>query len=214
MSISGKMPFLHTKSVPGKMVRELNKRKFNKRRYVKNGHPATKKQFSAEEVREYFSHDKITCLLCGCEKNSLGTHLRKIHGITAIEYKNMYGLPLRKGLTGTETRKRASDAVRARMDNGWYPPAGQFLESARHSLKKAGYRKTKYMQELATEKINAYNSKFEGRETCAHGHSVALHWAPRKVGGGYCRECERLRAKRDRDMGKRKKIGSVQHDPR
>ena len=53
-----------------------------------------------DELVEYFSHDKIQCLICGEWRNSLNRAHLETHFLTAKEYKLKYGIPIRKGLLG------------------------------------------------------------------------------------------------------------------
>ncbi len=65
------------------------------------GFPRNRKFQTKEEVDAYFASDKIQCLLCRkWFKRIGGTHLTRKHGITADDYREMYGLPWRRGLTG------------------------------------------------------------------------------------------------------------------
>ncbi len=55
-----------------------------------------------EEVDAYFASEKIQCLLCGrWFENIGGSHMIQSHGISAEDYREMYGLPWRRGLSGT-----------------------------------------------------------------------------------------------------------------
>ncbi len=78
-----------------------------KRKKPLPGFPRKGKFESKEEVDSYFAGEKIQCLLCGRWYMSIsGTHLPRIHGIYSEAYKEMYGLPWRRGLIGTLTRKK------------------------------------------------------------------------------------------------------------
>ena len=74
------------------------------RRVVKDGFPITAKFTSANEINDYLHGEKITCLLCGRVFKQLIGHLYQIHGMTADEYKDMYGLPYRTGLSCEPTK--------------------------------------------------------------------------------------------------------------
>ncbi len=66
------------------------------------GFPREGKLQTMEEVDAYFASDKIQCLLCGKWFKDLGCkHLISKHEITADEYREMYGLPWARGLTGS-----------------------------------------------------------------------------------------------------------------
>jgi hypothetical protein len=79
----------------------------------------TDEQFrSKAEVDDYFSGDYITCLLCGREFKSLGSHILRTHEVTVEEYKTRFGLPIVRGLVGQATHERQADAIMARIAAG------------------------------------------------------------------------------------------------
>jgi hypothetical protein len=75
------------------------------RRIPKVGFPITTKFTSAHEIYDYLHGEKITCLLCGRSFKSLCAHVSKIHLMSADEYKEMYGLPFRCGLSSEATKE-------------------------------------------------------------------------------------------------------------
>lgn len=89
------------------------------RREVMPGFPITQKFTSPAEVHAYLHGDRITCLLCGRAMGGLAGHLA-VHGVSADEYRDMYGLPYRCGLTSSGAKEKlaaananASEAVKA-----------------------------------------------------------------------------------------------------
>lgn len=56
------------------------------------------------EVAAYFAGDKLVCLLCGRAFRKLGTHVTCGHGMSVIEYQDMFGIPRRRSLVGVETK--------------------------------------------------------------------------------------------------------------
>ena len=56
--------------------------------------------YDLDEVKEYFDHDRITCLLCGRTYANLGLHISRTHQLSLDEYKEQYGLPWSYGLAG------------------------------------------------------------------------------------------------------------------
>ncbi len=73
------------------------------------GFPVERKFETKEEVDAYFSTDKIQCLLCGRWYNQIGgLHLDRMHGVTPDDYREMYGLPWTRGLTGRLRHDRLS----------------------------------------------------------------------------------------------------------
>jgi len=91
-----------------------------KRRSVKPGYPKTDKFTTPEQVANYFSEDRIVCLLCGKTYKSLGIHLKTIHDTEVDEYKEMYGLPWRRGLVGHSTWLRKSELGSQYMEDGTF----------------------------------------------------------------------------------------------
>jgi len=87
------------------------------RRVVLAGFPISPRPFSLEEVRFYFSGDKITCLLCGKSYNRISaTHLHNIHSVTEDEYRARYGLPWRRGLTSRVSHENYKEAGLKRIE--------------------------------------------------------------------------------------------------
>jgi hypothetical protein len=80
-----------------------------------------------DEIRAYFSGDRITCMRCGKSYGRLGGHLQTIHQMSENEYRDLYGLPWTYGLTGTIARQRYSEAVKKNIEAGLMPQIGQGL---------------------------------------------------------------------------------------
>lgn len=74
------------------------------RRVGQEGFPIEAKFETPEEIADYFSGERVICLRCGNPYKSLAYHLKRIHGWTAEEYKEFYGLPWRRGLDCAETK--------------------------------------------------------------------------------------------------------------
>ena len=45
------------------------------------------------EIKEYFDHEQLACLLCGREYGNLGLHVSRTHKIHIDDYKEMFGIP-------------------------------------------------------------------------------------------------------------------------
>lgn len=116
MGLSGTGFLGHKQSHDRALRRRLQRSK------VLKGFPVTSKFESYREVEMYFSTDKLVCLLCGQEKKKLGVHILKLHGVTCDQYRERYGIPWTYGLVCRATFNAHSDAVRARMMDGWKPP--------------------------------------------------------------------------------------------
>lgn len=46
---------------------------------------------------------KLKCLICGKSFHRVATHTRQAHGVSAREYKEMFGLAFKKGLCSPES---------------------------------------------------------------------------------------------------------------
>lgn len=97
-------------------------RKRNARRRTLPGFPKELKFSKQKELREYFSGDKIVCLLCGRELKRLGNHLVPIHGVTEDEYRERYGIPWTYGLNSKLTTGNYSLAVKKRIEYDGFIP--------------------------------------------------------------------------------------------
>ncbi len=86
------------------------------------GFPCEGRFQTKEEVDEYFSHEKIQCLLCGRWFRNLPTHLRLSHDEDVESYRATYGLPWRRGLSGTESRNLRSEQLKKRIEDGFKSP--------------------------------------------------------------------------------------------
>ncbi len=93
-----------------------NARRRASRRLVLPGFPILPRKFSREEINNYFSGDKLQCLLCGKIYKDIGKHLR-IHDLNIDDYKELYGLPWRKGLVCQETHNCYSRALKKRTED-------------------------------------------------------------------------------------------------
>lgn len=71
-----------------------------------------------DQVIAYLDQPRITCLLCGLRYRRLSTHLAETHNVPPDDYRMALGLPLSRGLVGTETRGRHSAAMKSRWEAG------------------------------------------------------------------------------------------------
>jgi hypothetical protein len=100
-----------------------HQRRWDARRRVLPGFPVVPRPFTLEEVRDYFSSDKITCLLCGKQYLRISAqHLREIHEIDEDTYRERYGLPWRRGLTGVSAHEKYRAAGLQRLEEGTFQP--------------------------------------------------------------------------------------------
>ena len=94
----------HMGSAMKKKQAYLNEWKNRARRKVMSGYPIDKIFITKEEIEEYYSGDKILCLLCGKSFKALCGHL-KVHGFDVNSYCEKYGLPYTRGLSCPSTKK-------------------------------------------------------------------------------------------------------------
>lgn len=71
-----------------------------------------------EEISEYFSQERITCLECGKKYKTLGVHLKSIHGMEPDEYREAHGIPWTYGLQCPETKTKHSELAKEMISNG------------------------------------------------------------------------------------------------
>ena len=81
---------------------------------LRDGFPKKEIFSSYNEIQEYFSGDEIICLLCGNGFDALPAHLASIHNISADSYKEMFGLPLSRGLVIEPLHNKLSDDCKKR----------------------------------------------------------------------------------------------------
>lgn len=62
------------------------------------------------------ANDRLVCHICGKPFRKLGAHVVQKHGITAWEYKVMFGLDVIRGLVSDEHRQHLSDCVARNYD--------------------------------------------------------------------------------------------------
>ena len=107
------------KKEKGIMSDKSNKENYERLRVCVHEFPKEEVFKTKKEVDEYFSKDRIQCLLCGKRYKKLGgAHLQIIHDITEDEYREKYGLPYTRGLVCPSTSKKLSIITKKRYDNG------------------------------------------------------------------------------------------------
>lgn len=71
-----------------------------------------------EQVNNYFSGEKIECLLCGKEYKALACHIIRVHKTSPDNYRGLFGLPLSRGLVAEDTRDKQAASLVKRKANG------------------------------------------------------------------------------------------------
>lgn len=129
------------------------------RRLVLPGFPISPRPFSKAEIDQYFSGDRIQCLVCGKHYRRLGRHLQ-IHDLTEDEYRGLYGLPWRRGLCGQGAHNAYSAAVRKRIESGFSPPCDAENRARAHdAIRKRGIRLQPFRKEVSQENIAKSNGR-------------------------------------------------------
>ena len=106
-----------------------------RRRRVLPGYPIDKIFETPEELKEYFSGDKILCLECGKSYRGLGIHLIASHEIEPDDYRREHGIPWTYGLSCAETKKLKREIGKNNVKAGIFKPSKEQAELARKSLK-------------------------------------------------------------------------------
>ena len=109
-----------------------------------------------QEIDNYFSGDRVQCLLCGKWFKQIPTHLKMIHDISSDEYRETYGLPWKHGLCGEEVSLKLRKTMKERWDSGFCND----LEAARKQLKKAKKRQDQpFFKKVRSENLISGNKK-------------------------------------------------------
>lgn len=62
--------------------------------------------------------DRPACLICGRRFDSVARHVHQAHGITAVEYRDRFGIRRSASLSSPAAYARASAAIRIQIDAG------------------------------------------------------------------------------------------------
>lgn len=126
------------------------------RRKVMQGFPWNGKFKTKEEIYNYFSGDRVQCLLCGKWFQVLHSHLRFIHDINSDEYRETYGLPWKHGLCGKEVSLKLSKTMKKRRENGFRPD----IDAARGKTKQVKQRQDQaFFTRVRSDNIISGNKK-------------------------------------------------------
>jgi len=96
--------------------------KYKRRRKTIDGYPIEPHPFTYEEIQAYQSTKRIVCLQCGNEFDTLAKHIVYVHDITVAEYKEMYGLPNKRGLSSPTALQNYALAARKRENPEFHDP--------------------------------------------------------------------------------------------
>lgn len=91
--------------------------KYNRRRRTKEGYPIEARKFTYDEIKAYQETPRVLCLLCGHDYGTLAKHLVYVHDVTVKEYKDMYGLPNKEGLSSKTTKRKKAAIALKRMED-------------------------------------------------------------------------------------------------
>ncbi len=127
------------------------------------------------EIEEYYRGDKIQCLICFREFFALGSHIKRIHGITSEEYKLRFDLPQSRSLAGERTRRIQSENLIRRIQDGdkrmkltpetahkaHHAPKYQMPKYAKDNLRERAYIYSKDILKISDENWNKFISEVE-----------------------------------------------------
>lgn len=172
--ISGKIPYGAGLTVKWK---NSNEKGMLARRNTRPGYPIEKKFTTKEEITEYLSQEKITCLLCGRNYKALGNHIQ-IHNFSVEQYKLKYGLPFQKGLTCPTSVEINSNNMKKRQKEGSISKAHLTQEFYQKNANKSAeihkerYQPFRVQNDLAILKKAQANSQAarKARTHCKYGH--------------------------------------------
>lgn len=154
-----------------------NEKKLLKKRNPRPGYPLDIVFKTKEEIEEYLSQEKITCLLCGRNFKSLGNHLL-IHNYSVEDYKRKYGLPFRKGLMCPANREKNSNQLKQRLKEGKISREHITPEFLRTNAKKSAElhydRRQPFRHEndlkLLKKAVKVSSQKRKSKTHCKYGH--------------------------------------------
>ncbi len=112
---------------------------------------------SKEEVDAYFASEKIQCLLCGRWFEHIGgTHMIRKHGISADEYREMYGLPWGRGLSGKRNREKRIKQGKKYWGEGITSDMEQVRRKARKARRRPPqpYQRDYYSKTLSASRVS------------------------------------------------------------
>jgi len=105
-----------------------NKR--NNAQQAKKGYSTAWQKAKRDKIASVPSPDKVKCLICGKYYVQVGTHAYLVHGITGREYREEFGLEVKRGTVPAWYRKKKGDQA---IENETY----KNLEAgAKHRFKK------------------------------------------------------------------------------
>lgn len=135
----------------------LNAWKRKARRKIKEGYPIEEPFKTREEVEAYLNSERIICLLCGRPFKMLCSHLC-VHGITADQYKEKYGIPYGAGLTCIDTNTLLIQHGKKLVEDGKFRPP---TDEERSTMYKGNFRRTsaKYHEEEMIERLKNQEPK-------------------------------------------------------
>jgi hypothetical protein len=135
-------------------------RQFTSLRIVKEGYPVESRNFSIDEVNDYFNHDTITCLLCGKEFQAIRPlHMTNIHNKTLDEYREMFGLPYRKGLVSKISHYKSQKGMENLRKTGKIKYDPEYTKMAHESIRISGCRRSNHYKNVSSAKAKIANQK-------------------------------------------------------
>ena len=127
-----------------------------------NGYPIESPFDSINEIREYLSGDLVTCLRCGRQYKGLASHLKRVHEMTADEYREFYGIPWTYGLVCGETSGLISENSTRLVAEGVICSHNVDMSVVNKAQKRTS---PKVRDEIRAENLSEVNKDCTGEET-------------------------------------------------
>lgn len=130
-------------------------KQMSSKRVIRDGYPIPARNFSLQEIKDYFTYDSITCLMCGGDFIALRpSHLQRIHGVTVDQYKERYGLPYRKGLVSGEYSERQALRGKKLIEEGILKSTLEHRALAHQAIREGKMRRSAAQSAHASQNIS------------------------------------------------------------
>ena len=185
----------HGNAGSGKSEHRFRSEQRDEQRRVAFGYPVTRAFATTLEVSEYLNCDRIVCLICGRTFALLTQHLRLTHSMGAIEYKERYRLPRKRGLIGLAVSQKLSTALLKTIASGKLGTHNEIARRARAgkifapSISKGSYLSLAVREGNARPGRRVRGAVFPAeRRSCQCGETfVVKRWSNKRFCSQKCR---------------------------
>ena len=143
---------------------ERCRNKRNAEKLKKSGYLKDWQRKKHEKKRLSSGKELIACLICGKKFIQVGSHIVQIHGMTCREYRERYGLEVKRGLMPKEYRKLKGNIA---IENGTY----KNLEVGKKFWLKKGEKIPYTRSDITIERLKTlhkFTKRFKQYETRKH----------------------------------------------